>query len=161
MVVSMLGDRLRQARKNAKITQEALANSIGVKRSVISKYENGTIEPSISQLKKIAPVLGVSIAYLEGYATETEEAIYKALLSADYRAFERITGLPEGVVQPLPEDIRAAVEEYVQQVSGASEPSDSPIGRLVKLFCLLNDAGQEKALERLEELSEMPRYLRT
>lgn len=157
----MLGDRLRQARKDAKITQEALAASIGVKRSVISKYENGTIEPSISQLKKIAPVLGVSIAYLEGYSTETEEAIYKALLSADYSTIERITDLPKGVVQPLPADIRAAAEEYAQQILGAFDPNNSPVSKLIRLFYLLNETGQEKALERLEELSEIPRYLRT
>lgn len=156
----MLGDRLRQARKNAKFTQEDLANSIGVKRSVISKYENGTIIPSLSQLKKIALVLGVSIAYLEGYATEGGEAIYRALLRADYHHLNQIVGLPEGTVQPLPDDIRDAAEEYAYSVSHISSSNDSPVGKFLKLFCLLNDAGQQKALERLEELSEIPRYLK-
>ena len=55
----MLGDRIKRARKKIGLTQEDIANKIGVKRSVISKYENGLIEPSISQLKKIADALDV------------------------------------------------------------------------------------------------------
>lgn len=54
------------ARRNAKFTQQQLADAIGVKRSVISKYENGSIEPSIAQLTKISEALGVSVAYLLG-----------------------------------------------------------------------------------------------
>ena len=66
----MLGDRLREARKGAKLTQEELSKIIGVKRSVVSKYENGIIEPSISQLEKIAGALKVSPAYLLGNEIE-------------------------------------------------------------------------------------------
>lgn len=62
----MLGNRLREARKNAKLTQDDLSQIIGVKRSVISKYENGIIEPSISQLEKIADALQTPTAALIG-----------------------------------------------------------------------------------------------
>lgn len=54
------------ARKRAKLTQQQLATVIGVQRSVISKYENGIIEPSISQLQKIAKALNVTASYLLG-----------------------------------------------------------------------------------------------
>ena len=60
----MLHQKLRKARENANLTQEALANLIGVKRAVISKYENGIIEPSVSQLKRIAAALNTSVSYL-------------------------------------------------------------------------------------------------
>ena len=63
-VIFMLHQKLRDARENANLTQEALANLIGVKRAVISKYENGMIEPSVSQLKRIATALNVSVSYL-------------------------------------------------------------------------------------------------
>lgn len=55
----MVGDRIREARKAKKMTQEKLAERIGVKRSVISKYENGLIDPTISQIEKIASALGI------------------------------------------------------------------------------------------------------
>lgn len=57
----MISDGIRKARKVAGITQENLAKALGVNRATISKYENGSIDPSISQLRKIASVLHVTI----------------------------------------------------------------------------------------------------
>lgn len=54
------------ARKRLKWTQEQLAEAIGVKRAIISKYENGSVEPSITQIRKIAKALNTSVAYLLG-----------------------------------------------------------------------------------------------
>lgn len=59
-----IGERLRDARKAMKMTQEDLAKKIGVKRAVISKYETGLISPSADTLQKIANVLNVSMADL-------------------------------------------------------------------------------------------------
>lgn len=59
-----IGERLRDARKAMKMTQEDLAKKIGVKRAVISKYETGLISPSADTLQKIANVLNVSVADL-------------------------------------------------------------------------------------------------
>ena len=47
-----IGERLRDARKAMKMTQEDLAKKIGVKRAVISKYETGLISPSADTLQK-------------------------------------------------------------------------------------------------------------
>ena len=60
----MLGENIRKSRKKASITQEQLAKMIGVKRSVISKYENGMVDPSFSQLQRIADSLGINITEL-------------------------------------------------------------------------------------------------
>lgn len=60
----MLHEKLREARKRAKLTQQDLALLIGVQRSVISKYEGGVIEPSLSQLRKIADSLDIPICEL-------------------------------------------------------------------------------------------------
>jgi len=59
----MTGDKIRAARKSASLTQVELAKMIGVKHSVISKYENGTIDPTTSQLQRIASALHVSVDY--------------------------------------------------------------------------------------------------
>lgn len=58
--------KIREARKRAKFTQEALANALGVKRSVISKYETGAIVPSVDTLEKISIILGVPVGELMG-----------------------------------------------------------------------------------------------
>lgn len=55
----MESNRIREIRKEKGITQNELADKIGVKRAVISKYENGVISPSLNQIQKIADVLNV------------------------------------------------------------------------------------------------------
>lgn len=57
-------ERIMLSRKKAGMTQQQLADALGVQRAVISKYENGTIEPSVTQICKIADVLGVPVSYL-------------------------------------------------------------------------------------------------
>lgn len=59
-------ERIKTARKLARMTQEDLAAAIGVKRSVISKYESGAINPSFSQISKIAAALHTTTLYLTG-----------------------------------------------------------------------------------------------
>lgn len=60
----MKTERIRELRKEKGMTQQDLAQKIGVKRAVISKYESGSIEPSLTQLQKIADALGVSLGNL-------------------------------------------------------------------------------------------------
>ncbi len=56
-----LGERIRNLRKSKKITQEELAKMIGVKRSVISKYENGSVNISTNNLLEISKALAIPI----------------------------------------------------------------------------------------------------
>ena len=53
--------RIAEVRKAVKITQEELAKKLGINRATLSKYENGTIDLSLSQLQKIAEALGVEV----------------------------------------------------------------------------------------------------
>lgn len=58
--------KMREIRKAAKMSQEDLAQAMGVNRATISKYETGAIEPSLAQLTKAAYILNVDIADLMG-----------------------------------------------------------------------------------------------
>ena len=60
-----IGESIRKARKEKGWTQAQLADAIGVKRSVVSKYENGLIEPSISKLSEIDSALGTKFVTQE------------------------------------------------------------------------------------------------
>ena len=60
-----IGESIRKARKEQGWTQAQLADAIGVKRSVVSKYENGLIEPSISKLSEIDSALGTKFVTQE------------------------------------------------------------------------------------------------
>ena len=72
-------DQIRRVRKAAHVTQEELAKRIGVNRALISKYETGIIEPSVSQLQKIASALGVPMMELLDFLKENH--IKTAVLS--------------------------------------------------------------------------------
>ena len=61
-----LGNRLRQLRKDRNLTQQQLAELIGVKNSVISFYEVGDRIPSPEVLRKLALALHVTADYLLG-----------------------------------------------------------------------------------------------
>lgn len=64
------GLRLRQLRKDRKLTQQQLADLIGVKNSVISFYEVGERTPSPDVLRKLALALHVTADYLLGIERE-------------------------------------------------------------------------------------------
>ena len=59
-------EKLRQLRKENKLTQTELGNLIGVKHSIISLYELGERIPSPGVIKKLAATLHVSADYLLG-----------------------------------------------------------------------------------------------
>lgn len=58
-----LAGRIQQARKDANIPQEKLAALLYVDRKMISRWENGTSEPRISELERLASALNKPIAY--------------------------------------------------------------------------------------------------
>jgi transcriptional regulator with XRE-family HTH domain len=58
------GQRLKQARKEAKLTQEQVAKRLGLDYSTISKYENNHSEPDNETLAKMAEIYNVKVDYL-------------------------------------------------------------------------------------------------
>ncbi|MEV8354605.1 helix-turn-helix domain-containing protein [Streptomyces niveus] len=61
-----LGQRIAAARREAGVSQEALAHHIGVERRSIQRYEAGVRDPGYSDLLLIAHVLGVPLTDLVG-----------------------------------------------------------------------------------------------
>ena len=58
-----VGKRIRQRRWLAGMTQQTLAEMVGIKFQQIQKYETGTNRVSASRLWDIAEALGVDVAY--------------------------------------------------------------------------------------------------
>ena len=58
------GEKLREARKAAKLSQEEFAGKAGVSRSAVAKWESDRGMPDVENLKVIASLLNVSIDYL-------------------------------------------------------------------------------------------------
>ena len=59
-------NKIKEIRKSKNITQEQLSKAIGVSRSVISKYENGTIPITLETISEIAKALDVPAFELLG-----------------------------------------------------------------------------------------------
>ena len=59
-------ERLKLLRIDKKLSQPALANLVGVSKGMISFWENGINEPTITNLIKLTKIFGVSADYLLG-----------------------------------------------------------------------------------------------
>lgn len=66
--MSTFGDKLKQLRTAAGMTQEELAKKCGITKQNISRYENSSREPNIRTAKIIADALNVPLA---DFAPET------------------------------------------------------------------------------------------
>lgn len=96
-----IGEKLKILRKEKKLTQQELADKVGIKRPVISNYEINRRVPSLSQLRIFAEFYGVGLDYFgvaqtddvldllarakkifldESVPTEKKENIYKELM---------------------------------------------------------------------------------
>ena len=63
----MFNDNLISLRKMNKLSQEELADKIGVSRQTLSKYETGESLPDIDKCRELAEVFGVSLDDLVNY----------------------------------------------------------------------------------------------
>jgi len=59
-----LGEIIREHRTRCKMTQEFVAESLGVSRQAVSKWESGTTDPSTSNLLALAKLFDVSVEEL-------------------------------------------------------------------------------------------------
>ena len=79
------GEKLREARKAAKLTQEELASKLSVSRQAITKWESGRGMPDVENLKAISAALDVSIDYLLDDGTKLDlNVIREPINKEDY-----------------------------------------------------------------------------
>lgn len=68
-----LGNHLMQARKKAGLSQEAVAEKLGVSRQTISKWETDETVPDIYQSKKLAKLYHLSLDELIEFDVDLKE----------------------------------------------------------------------------------------
>lgn len=66
-------ERFVKLRKENNLTQEDVANKLGISPQAVSKWENGISMPDISLLVDIASMFNVSVDTLLGKETENHE----------------------------------------------------------------------------------------
>lgn len=122
------GELIRNIRKAKGVTQKQLGELAGIAEPTIRSYESGRLNPKIGTIEKIANALGVSTVSL----------------------------LPEESLVSLEVSSRYMKAEYAGAFD--SYKTDSLRDQILSCYDQLNKAGQEKAVERVEELTEIPKY---
>lgn len=136
--------RIAEVRKAAKITQEELAKKLGINRATLSKYENGTIDLSLSQLQKIADALNVPL----GALTISEEEAQKIASKIGVEPNLIIeTWLTPQELERIHESAGSVTDE--RQAAIEEKRLDNLICRKAKQ---LNIAGKQKLVEHADLL---------
>lgn len=78
-----LGTSLAQARRKAGLTQEAVAEKLGVSRQTISKWETNETLPDIRQSKRLAMLYRVTLDALIDIDIEAQELAEMTLAVPD------------------------------------------------------------------------------
>lgn len=79
-----IGEVIRKYRKSADMTQEEMANRLGVTAPAVNKWENGNSYPDITLLAPIARLLGISTDELLSYREElSSEEIQELVRTAN------------------------------------------------------------------------------
>ena len=179
------GQRIKAARKNAKMTQKELGQKLGISSQSIAQWENDLRNPKIETLQRIADALDVSVDYLLGTyhlkgildyrIFEIQERIFKDMKREGLSGEEFCAklGLPidewfkwkeassTSYLDHLPE-ISKLLGVSADVLTGKKADTTPPSRiRLLSAFNNLNDAGQQKAVERVSELTEVPKYRRS
>lgn len=69
------GQRFQRLRKEAGLTQEEVAEKVGITPQGVSKWENDLSSPDINILVKLAEILGVSVEELLGEEKEKTQVL--------------------------------------------------------------------------------------
>lgn len=83
----MIGNAIRQARKNQGLTLQDVAKRVGCSRSYVWEVETGKIaSPSFDRIKKISEALAVDVSVLSGLVSRKRMIDQEIELMALFRA---------------------------------------------------------------------------
>jgi transcriptional regulator with XRE-family HTH domain len=108
------GQRLRESRVAAGLSQSELEDISGIPKARLSRYENGHVEPSIQTLARLSRALNVSEAALLG----DQRAILEDFFTVLYERGVRITSSEQGM------RIAHAVADLLEAVKAPEVPAE-------------------------------------
>jgi transcriptional regulator with XRE-family HTH domain len=124
-----VGSRVRMRRLMLGMSQERLAEQIGVTFQQVQKYEKGTNRIGASRLQAIASVLAVPVAFFfqqdntQPLATEGLGAIAGLEDLSDFLTSKEGLGLNKAFMKITDPGIRQSVLMLVKSLASASEPT--------------------------------------
>lgn len=149
-----IADNIKFLRKQNNLTQKQLAEKSGLAVITIQQYEAGKYEPKKDSLYKLQKAFDCNIYEILDKPFETPDT------SMD--DFEEIEGLDNILIQKnLPPETKEKIKQ--QFLKKPTNTSNQPLNlfenKLLDNYRLLNEKGREEANKRVEELTEIPRYI--
>lgn len=164
-----IGDRIKNARIAANMTQAELAKRLGVAYQNIGQWESGKRNPKFDTLKKIAKALNVSVAWLYGMdeqeTPELQAALDEAIKkSADEQGNIDLALFRENLIienahvkyRDLVTLRRKTDELYLEVLK--NQTNDDLRSILCDDFATLNRVGKIEAVKRVAELVSLRRF---
>jgi transcriptional regulator with XRE-family HTH domain len=94
-----VGDRIRNARRTAELTQSQLAEALAVEAITVSRWERGVTTPSLARLARIAQATGTAVSELVLPSDEAPPHVVE--LAELRREFDELRGQVERMVRAL------------------------------------------------------------
>jgi transcriptional regulator with XRE-family HTH domain len=93
----MLAERIRQLRTDRGLTQQELADTLGITQQAVGRWEKGLASPDTPTLPRLADLFGVSTDYLLGRTDKKNNPITIAASRSD----DRTDDLPEQALKEI------------------------------------------------------------
>ena len=96
-----LGTRIAEARRNAGLTQEQVAEKLGVSFQAVSSWERDEYSPETERLVKLSQVLGISLTYLAAGGDSGLDAKREIFDWEHQKTFVKVTAKRLGLTDTL------------------------------------------------------------
>lgn len=159
-----LGQRIKEARKQAGLTQKELSEKSHIATITIQQYERGVRQPRIEKLQAISLALNMKLSQLidmpnwpseRELLDETGEKAYHASQEAENGISEEVKEKAEKLIDEI-EDL-SPVSDILSEI----DCDKSVRSRIDAALNKLSPEGQLIAAERVEELAKIPDYQRS
>ncbi|MCM1148766.1 MAG: helix-turn-helix domain-containing protein [Butyricicoccus sp.] len=140
----MLSEKIYELRRKSGMSQEALAEKIGVSRQAVSKWETGAATPELDKLRALCACFGVTLDELTGEDTSAVgEAKTPAVQGVGKRggALGIVLCLAGAVCLVLYGALMLLRPAAAEQISESSAVTLDGSGLLLLVFVLLMAAG--------------------
>lgn len=139
-----LGDNLAYLRRKKGITQEVLADFLGVTKASVSKWETGLSMPDIVQLPRLASYYGVSIDRLMSY----EAWLSKDEIKAYYEKFSKDFAKREFT------EVMDEVHDFIREYYSCYPAMLQIVVLMINHYALAQGEMQMKILEEMESICQ-------
>ena len=126
-----IGDNIKKWRELQNLKQSELAEVLGVSDKTVSSWEINRTEPKMGMVEKICKALNCKKTDIIGADSE-------------------MTSIQPDIVISFPDGSQVLVE-----MKKATHLQEKCLPRLLKYYSLLNEIGQKKALDNIEDLAKI------